>query len=257
MSAAVEHSVASASLGILGPSAVGKEELSTHYVAPALKLPVVNTGKSIRAATYLAHTFGLFESGQGNALRLRSSGIERIREWAVSGNRGLHYEVHEGDPSTHIWFGTQDLTDVLQPQQLGFTQQSIMEPAAALVASNPKIRRSLYQLWRTTAIGLGGAVMITKSIPDYLPEARGKYFLFVSDPAVSARYRIKHNVAATHSLSEEIAYIRHRDQVHRDNGFDCVPSDAMRIDMTPFLLRRNGLQEAAEIVLSDCRQRRN
>lgn len=246
-----EQLSAASSVGILGVSAVGKEELAVDYLAPALDMVVVNTGKSIRGAAYMAHQLGQFEEGRGNALRLRSGAESCVRDWATGGQRGLHFVVRPPDRSAHIYFGDADMTDVLRPDGKGFTRQRIMEPAAALIAANPTIRQGLNDLWRRAAIHLGGAIMVTKRIDDYLPEAHRKYFLFVTDPRVSAEYRMVRGVSATDWLADEVAYLADRDRLHGSYELDVVPDGAFRIDMTNLLLKRSGMQKAASVVIAN------
>ncbi len=246
-----EQLSAAASVGILGVSAVGKEELAVDYLAPALDMVVVNTGKSIRGAAYMAHQLGQFEGGRGNALRLRSGAESCVRDWVTEGQRGLRFVVRRHDRSAHIFFGDTDMTDVLRPDGKGFARQRIMEPAAALIAANPTIRQGLNDLWRTTAIRLGGAIMVTKRIDDYLPEAHGKYFLYVTDPRVLAEYRMVRGVSATDWLADEVSYLAARDRLHGSYELDVVPDGAFRIDMTHMLLKRSGMQKAASTVIAD------
>jgi cytidylate kinase len=236
----------------MGPSAVGKEEIAVDYLAPALRMIVVNTGKVARGAALMADRLGQFEEGRGGALRLRDGAESRIRDWALpNGRRGFHFVVSPPDRSAHIFFGDADLTDALHPAAEGFRQQKIMEPAAALLAANPTIHRGFLDLWRRTAIELGGAVMVTKRIDEYLPQAHAKYYLSVTDPQVSAGYRIARGVSATGSFEDELEYLKRRDQLHADNGLDVVPPDALRIDMTELLNKPSGMRKAADIVLTD------
>jgi len=244
-----------ASIGVLGPSAVGKEQLAVDYLAPMLDMFVINTGKSARAAALLAHELGEFEEGRGSALRLRPGAESRIRDWVTMGRAGIHYDIRESDRSAHILFGDRDLTETIRPRRSGFTRQVVMEPAAALVATSPTIRRGLWDLWRNTSIAMGGGLVITKAIDEYLPEAHGKYYLHVTDPRVSAAYRLLRGVSATGSYEDEVAYLRKRDAHHGTNGLDIVPMDALKIDTTDYLLAENGLQHAADIVLADLAHR--
>jgi cytidylate kinase len=242
-----ENISAGASIGIHGASAVGKEQ-SADVLAPMLGMWVINTGRSIRAATLMAMTLGQFEEGRGTNLRLRRGAADRIADWLDVGHKGLHFETRTPDISARIFFADADLTDAIKPQKTGYTRQSVMEPAAAQIATNPRIRRGLLSLWRATSIALGGAVMITKNIDEYLPEAHGVFHLFVTDPRVSARYRIRRHIAATNSLADEIAYLQERDRRHLDNGLEQIPKREVKIDMTPLLLKRNGFREAAHIM---------
>lgn len=246
-----EQLSAAASVGILGVSAVGKEELAVDYLAPALDMVVVNTGKSVRGAALMAYKLGQFEEGRGNALRLRPGAESCVRDWTTQGRRGLHFVVRRPDRSAHVYFGDVDITDVLRPDGKGFTQQRIMEPAAALIAANPTIRQGFNDLWRRAAIRLGGAIMVTKRIDDYLPEAHRKYFLFVTDPRVSAGYRMMRGVSATDWLADEVSYLAARDRLHGSYELDVVPDGAFRIDMTNLLLKRSGMQKTASAVIAD------
>lgn len=242
---------ASASIGIMGPSAVGKEELAVSHLAPMLDMFVINTGKSVRAMVLMAHEQDQFEEGRGSAFRLRRGAESRIRDWVTMGRRGIHYEVRAPDRSAHIFFGERDLTNELRPGRSEFVRQAVMEPAAALVATNPVIRRGLWDLWRRTSIEVGGGLVITKAINEYLPEAHAKYYLRVTDPIVSAAYRLCKGISATCSIADEIEYLGKRDQHHRKNGLDVVPPGALKIDTTDLLLKEGGLRHAADIVLAD------
>lgn len=243
-----EHVSASASLGIHGASAVGKEQ-TADVLAPMLGMRVINTGRSIRGAALMAHVLGQLEVGRRKDIRLRDGAVERIVDWVNAGRKGLHFETRTPDNSASIFFADADLTDAIRPKRRGFTRQSVMEPAAALIATNPRIRTALLSMWRNTSIALGGAIMITKNIDDYLPEAHGVFHLLVSDPAVSARYRLRRHIAATKSLEDEIAYLKERDRMHLDNGLEQIPKRAVKIDMTPLLLKRNGFREAAHLII--------
>lgn len=233
----------------MGRSAVGKEELAVEYLAPVLDMAVINTGKSVRAAALLAYEIDLFESGRGRALRLRPGADSRIRDWTTAGRHGIHFDVRLPDRSAHIFFGDRDLTEELRPGKLGFVRQAVMEPFAALVATHPTIRRGLRDLWRHTSITMGGGLVITKAIDEYLPEAHAKYYLQVSDPRVSAVYRLLRGVSATGSYAKEIEYLRKRDAHHGANGLDVIPPGALVIDTTEYLLHENGMQTASDIVL--------
>jgi len=242
-----EQISAHASIGIHGASAVGKEQ-TADVLAPMLGMRVINTGRSVRGAALMAHVLGQFEEGRGKNIRLRNGAVERIVDWVNAGSKGLHFETRAPDISAPIFFADADLTDAIRPKRRGFTRQSVMEPAAALIATNPHIRTALLSMWRDTSIALGGAVMITKNIDEYLPEAHGIFHLVVSDPAVSATYRLRRHIAATRSLEDEIAYLKERDRLHLDNGLEQIPKRAVKIDMTPLLLKRNGFFKAAHLI---------
>ncbi len=247
MTVTSEHISASASIGIHGASAVGKEQ-SADALAPMLGMRVINTGRAVRGAALMAHVMGQFEEGRKTTMRLRPGADERIADWLHAGANGLHFETRTSDASARIYFADADITDAIRPKRRGFTRQSVLEPAAALIATNPHIRSALLSMWRSTSLALGGAILITKNVDEYLPEARGVFHLFVSDPAVSATYRLRRHIAATRSLEEEIAYLKERDRLHLDNGLEQIPKRAVKIDMTPLLLKRNGFREAAHIM---------
>lgn len=151
--------------------------------------------------------------------------------------------------SVPIWFGDADLTESIRPRRRGFTNQAVMERAAALIATNPIIRPGLLDLWRSTSLAVGGGLMITKNIDEYLPEAHGAFHLVVTDPEVSAQYRLRRHIAATRTLADEVAYLRERDRLHLDNGLEQIPKRAVMIDMTPLLLRKNGFRKAADMMV--------
>ncbi len=203
----------------------------------------------------MAHVLGQFEEGRGKAIRFRPGADTRILDWTRCEQRGLHFETRTPDVSAHIFFGDADLTDSIRPQRRGFTNQAVMERAAALIATNPIIRAGLLELWRDTSLSVGGAIMITKNIDEYMPEAHGVFHLIVSDPAVSARYRFRRGIAATRTLESEIAYLKKRDKLHLDNGLEYIPKRATTIDMTPLLLRRSGFQRAAHMMVDDLRNK--
>ena len=121
-----EQTAAFRSIGIMGPSAVGKEEIAVDYLAPALRMIVVNTGKVARGAALMADRLGQFEEGRGGALRLRDGAESRIRDWALpNGRRGFHFVVSPPDRSAHIFFGDADLTDALHPALRDFDSKKL------------------------------------------------------------------------------------------------------------------------------------
>lgn len=245
-----EQLSAAASIGISGKGAVGKEQVAAH-LAPILDMVVINTGKAARAASVLAHECGMVEGGRAGAMRLRPDAAERIRDWATMGSSGLHFKVIPRDLSAHIFFDDRDMTAVIQPKRYGYSRLAILEPTAALIATTPVIRKGLYNLWRRASIQVGGGIMITKNIDAYLPEAHARYHLFVTDPRVSAGYRLMRGNAATGSIADELEYLRRRDANHEQNGLEVIPTNAMSIDMTNRLLWHKGIGEAAAIVLAD------
>lgn len=245
-----EQLSAAASISISGKGAVGKEHVAAH-LAPILDMVVINTGKAARAASVLAHECGMVEGGRAGAMRLRPGAAERIRDWATMGSSGLHFKVIPRDLSAHIFFDDRDMTAVIQPKRYGYSRLAILEPTAALIATTPVIRKGLYDLWRRASIQVGGGIMITKNIDAYLPEAHARYHLFVTDPRVSAGYRLMRGNAATGSIADELEYLRRRDANHEQNGLEVIPTNAMSIDMTNRLLWHKGIGEAAAIVLAD------
>lgn len=74
-----EYISASASIGIHGASAVGKEQ-TADVLAPMLDMKVINTGRSVRGAALMAHVLGQFEEGRGTVIRLRPGAEERIAD---------------------------------------------------------------------------------------------------------------------------------------------------------------------------------
>lgn len=253
MTLSSEKISAHSSIGIQGKTAVGKEESGGELSLLVGKM-VVNTGMSIRAATLMAHRLGQFEEGRRGAMRLRPGAADRIADWTCNERSGLHFEPIASEVSARIFFAEADLTALIKPQSQGFVRQSIMEPAAVIIASHPTIRRGFLEMWRTTSLNFGGAIMITKKIDEYLPEAHGLFHLFVSNPTVSAQYRLKRGVAATRSIFSERGYIQRRDQSHTDCGLEDVPERALSIDMTSFLLKKDGFQRVAEKMVDNLQQ---
>lgn len=249
-----EQLSAAASIGISGKSAVGKEQIAGH-LAPILDMVVVNTGKAVRAASVLAHEHDVLEGGRRNAMRLRPGAAERIRDWATMGASGLHFEVTPRDPSAHIFFGGRDMSADILPKRSGFSRQAVLEPTAAMIATNSVIRKGFYDLWRQASLRVGGGIMIAKNIDAFLPEAHARYHLFVTDPRVSAGYRLIRGNAATGSFADELEYLRSRDAIHRQNGLDLIPINAKCIDMTNRLFWKKGIAEAVSLILSDLQGR--
>ncbi len=237
-----------------GPSAVGKDELSA-WVAPRLGKARIITGDVYRSLGWVGLRQGLFESGQEGQMCLTERGVKEILGLFARGIKRFGYLPDERrNRLAQFHFDGRNMTAVIRPRRRSFTSQMRLEAAAAAVAIVPDIRHEVDSLLRKTAIAFGGPVMVAKNVDDFVPEAHRKYMLVVTDPRVSAGYRMIRGVSATGSYEDELAWLRKRDALHEAHGLERLPQGARVVDMTKLLDRRDGMAIATSVIMHDLSQ---
>lgn len=247
---AVEQSLAS-SVVFIGATATGKEVLA-DTVAVRLQKHSINTGRAPRLAADRALEAGYIEPVGDVGARFTSGGaVERIAQWLTSGSRGIHFDICSPNiPSADIFFGAENMTPRIHPKyrrRLGLVN---LEPAAALVATESRLRPHFNALWRDALLAVGGGPIIAKRPDQFIPEVKHVVALSADD-ILSAGYRLWRGVAVCDSFADELVYIRRRNALHTDNGLDMVPEGALHIDMSVYnLFYALGMQKAADKVLA-------
>lgn len=234
-----------------GTTAVGKNELSA-WIAPALDKSRIITGNVYRAFGLLAQQNIWLDSGEGDTLCLTRLGEHKLLDlFASSGRRILFVPDSMRGNLAQLHIDGINMTEAIRPKRHGLTTQQKLEPAAATIATIPIIRHEVDRFLRKTAIVFGGPVMIAKNVDDFVPEAHRKYVLVVTDPQVSAEYRMIRGVSATGSYGRELDWLKARDALHEAHGLERLPEGARTIDMTNLLTRRGGMAIAASIIFND------
>lgn len=237
-----------------GASAVGKDELSAWVALGLGKFRIV-TGDVYRSFGWVGLRQGLFESGQEGQMRLIGRGVKEMLGLFARGITRLGYLPDERrNRLAQFHLDGRNMTAVIRPRRRGFANQMKLEAAAAAVAIVPDIRHEVDSLLRKTAIAFGGPVMVAKNVDDFVPEAHRKYVLVVTDPRVSAGYRMIRRACATGSYEDELAWLKARDALHEANGLERLPRGAQVVDMTKLLERRDGMAIAASVIMHDLSQ---
>lgn len=191
------------------------------------------------------------ESGEGDTLCLTRAGERKILTLFTRNGKLRYIPDTRQNNLAQLYIDGVNMTEAIRPKRRGFTTQIQLEPAAAAIATIPVIRHEVDGFLRRTAIAFGGPVMIAKNVDDFVPEAHRKYMLIVTDPRVSAGYRMIRRISATGSYEEELAWLKARDALHEAHGLERIPQGAQIVDMTKLLTRRGGMAIAASVVFYD------
>ncbi len=245
-----ERSAVDSSVVFIGPSGSGKETVS-NLAAILLGKHSLNTGQSTRCVADRAHEERIIEDIGENKVRFRRGGADRVRRWLSAGDDGIHFGLDESSgASADIFFGREKMTERIHPKFRRQKRLVNLEPAAAMIATDPSIRPLFNDLWRHTVFMLGGGPIVAKRSDQFIPEVH-KIVVFSADDALSAGYRLWRGVAACDSFADELEYIRWRNALHVKNKLEVVPSGALRIVMNPYrLFYTAGIEEVAREVLA-------
>lgn len=234
------------SIAVVGPSGSGKESF-IRSLSSMLYMPGLITGMSVRGASMMAHSEGLFDEGNDGSLQIRPHADTRIRQWLGDKRNGLHFVTmpRGQDTITHIFFGKRDLTDVIRPTSNGSKDHRRIEWGAATIAANPQVREAFFPFWRQAILSIAPVIVGGKTPEKFMPEA-GVIFSLKTDESTAAGYRLVQGVAVYDSFAEEREYLKRRNALHEQSGLEYISDRTKEFDTTNYVLVPDGIRSVAE-----------